>query len=46
MVVEPSGHAYNVIATQIQVPAYGYIVTREGLCCVCRWGSWRGSSKR
>jgi hypothetical protein len=34
MAVESSGHACNVIATQIQVPAYGYVVTREGVWCV------------
>jgi hypothetical protein len=32
MVVDLSEHACNVIATQIQVPAYGYVVTRVVWC--------------
>jgi hypothetical protein len=32
-----SGHVCNVIATQIQVPAYGYVVTRKG-CVVWQVG--------
>jgi hypothetical protein len=42
-VVEPSRHVRNVIATQIQVPAYGYVVTREGVWCV---GGVRGDDPR
>ena len=33
-VVESSGHVRNVIATHIQVPAYGYVVTRTDVWCV------------